>query len=198
MTSCALTPTVGAQDEPLPLHDRSETRRKGVDHFHRGRHLENPSEKAGKITAIFYSKLKLTTLRNWTLPFAKTVNKTKMWPDCIAQSTTWSGTVPSAYIDLTQIQNGQSEWHLSNSKLGFKKVCRTSPNVPQYEQLLTLLVPSKAQIELTKLLRQRTQLKLIKQIISKWYALNLLLPSIWRVLERKFMGSFSIGHHFGV
>ena len=40
MTSCALTPTVGAQDEPLPLHDRSETRRKGVDHFHRGRYLE--------------------------------------------------------------------------------------------------------------------------------------------------------------
>jgi len=82
-----------------------------------------------------------------------------------AQSTTWSGTVPSAYIDLTLIQNGQSEWHLSNSKLGFKKVCRTSPNVPQYEQLLTLLVPFKAQIELTKHLRQRTQLKLKKQII---------------------------------
>ena len=85
-----------------------------------------------------------------------------MWPDCIAQSTTWSGTVPSAYIDLSLIQNGQSEWHLSNSKLGFKKVCRTSPNVPQYEQLLTLLVPSKAQIELTKHLRQKTQLKLKK------------------------------------
>ena len=45
MTSCALTPTVGAQDEPLPLHDRSETRRKGVDHFHRGRYLKTHLKK---------------------------------------------------------------------------------------------------------------------------------------------------------